>query len=225
MNETKIALISAIISGLSLLITIVFNIINQHKLIKDNEPQLSFSLKNYSGFLFLMVHNKGMTKAKNIRINIEKIHNNGECSIQEDYIFNIPFELAADEKIQGMVAIYGENISNHVFPYLDIKVSYEKPHFIKKVKYDRQVFFTAATESQISVDTKLDFGTIDHNINNIHKSLLRLANYFDGCEVAPFDELNIISESHFQPDLTDALHSKKHQSNTREDCIKNRVRK
>lgn len=224
MDETKIALISAIISGISLLITIVFNIINQHKIIKDNEPQLSFSLKNYNGFLFLLVHNKGKTKAKNIRISIDKIHNNGERSIQEDYIFNIPFELAADERVQGMVAIYGENISNHVFPYLDIKVSYEKPHFIKKVNYDRQVFFTAATESKISVDTKLDFKTIDRNINNIHKSLLRLANYFDGCEIAPFDDLNIISENHFQPDLTDALHSKKHQPSTRKNCIENRIR-
>lgn len=132
MNETKIALISAIISAMSLLITIVLNIINQYKLIKDNEPQLSFSLKNYSGFLFLTVHNKGMTKAKNVKINIDKIHNNGEYSIQEDYIFNIPFKLAADKKVQGMVAIYGENISNHVFPYLDIRISYEKPQYMRE---------------------------------------------------------------------------------------------
>lgn len=35
----------------------------------------------------------------------------------------------------------------------------------------------------------------------MHKSLLRLANYFDGNKIAPFDELNIISNNHFQKDL------------------------
>lgn len=30
---------------------------------------------------------------------------------------------------------------------------------------------------------------------------MRLANYFDGNKIAPFDELNIISNNHFQKDL------------------------
>ena len=224
-NANLIALISAIISGLSLLITIVFNIINQFKIIKDNEPQLAFSLKNFDGKLLLLIENKGFTKAKNIKITINKIHNNGNCNLQEDFIFNIPFELAPSEKVQGMIALLGGSLSNHVFPFIDINVYYEKPHFIKKVKYDRQVFYTLATENKITVDTELDFNNIDKNINNLHKSLLRLANYFDGCSLAPFDELNILSDQHFQQDLTNALNSQKNKTLSRQDSIKKRITK
>ena len=50
-----IEVIAIIISG----ITLIFTIINQIKIIKDKEPQLSFSLKNFNGILYLMVTNNG----------------------------------------------------------------------------------------------------------------------------------------------------------------------
>ena len=192
-----IEIIAIIISG----ITLIFTIINQINIIKDKEPQLSFSLKSFNGILYLMVTNNGGTPAKNIRIKIEKIYNNGNCGIQEDQIFEIPFELASHESVQGMIGFNGENISNHVFPYVDIKVQYQKPHFIKNVKYERKVFYIASYERKINVDAKLDLNNIERDINNIHKSTLRLANYFDGNEIAPFDDLNIVSNNHFQKDL------------------------
>lgn len=214
-----IEIVAIIISGITLLITII----NQIIIIKDKEPQLSFSLKSYNHILYLMVTNNGLTKAKDIRIKIEKIYNNGNNGIQEDTIFEIPFELASNEKIQGMVGILGENISNHVFPYIDIKISYEKPHFIKKVNYERQVFYTAVTESKITVDTGLDLKEIQHYAENIHKSTLRLANYFDGNEIAPFDELNIISNNHFQRDLINVKNNEKSKIKNREKCIEERI--
>ncbi len=192
-----IEIIAIIISG----ITLIFTVINQINIIKDKEPQLSFSLKSFNGILYLMVTNNGGTPAKNIRIKIEKIYNNGNCGIQEDQIFEIPFELASHESVQGMIGFNGENISNHVFPYVDIKVQYQKPHFIKNVKYERKVFYIASYERKINVDAKLDLNNIERDINNIHKSTLRLANYFDGNEIAPFDDLNIVSNNHFQKDL------------------------
>lgn len=192
-----IEIIAIIISG----ITLIFTVINQINIIKDKEPQLSFSLKSFNGILYLMVTNNGGTPVKNIRIKIEKIYNNGNCGIQEDQIFEIPFELASHESVQGMIGFNGENISNHVFPYVDIKVQYQKPHFIKNVKYERKVFYIASYERKINVDAKLDLNNIERDINNIHKSTLRLANYFDGNEIAPFDDLNIVSNNHFQKDL------------------------
>ena len=192
-----IEIIAIIISAISL----VFTIINQINIIKDKEPQLSFSLKSFNGILYLMVTNNGGTPAKNIRIKIEKIYNNGNCGIQEDQIFEILFELASHESVQGMIGFNGENISNHVFPYVDIKVQYQKPHFIKNVKYERKVFYIASYERKINVDAKLDLNNIERDINNIHKSTLRLANYFVGNEIAPFDDLNIVSNNHFQKDL------------------------
>lgn len=192
-----IEIIAIIISG----ITLIFTVINQINIIKDKEPQLSFSLKSFNGILYLMVTNNGGTPAKNIRIKVEEIYNNGNCGIQEDQIFEIPFELASHESVQGMIGFNGENISNHVFPYVDIKVQYQKPHFIKNVKYERKVFYIASYERKINVDAKLDLNNIERDINNIHKSTLRLANYFDGNEIAPFDDLNIVSNNHFQKDL------------------------
>lgn len=214
-----IEIIAIIISAITLIITII----NQVNIIKDKEPQLSFSLKSINSILYLMVTNNGATTAKNIRIKIERLYNNGDNNIQEDHIFEIPFELSSKESVQGMVGILGENISQHAFPYLDIKVSYDKPHFIKKVKYERQVFYTASAEQKINVDTNININDIEHNINNIHKSLLRLANYFDGCEIAPFDELNIVSNNHFQKDLLNTKKEIESEAKTREETIDSRL--
>ena len=83
--------ISVIISA----ITLIILLINQYKLMKDNEPQLSFSLRSINNVLYLNVKNNGKTKAKSVRIIINKMYNNGENGIQEDQIFQIPFELAS----------------------------------------------------------------------------------------------------------------------------------
>lgn len=213
--------ISVVISA----ITLIILLINQYKLMKDNEPQLSFSLRSINNVLYLNVKNNGKTKAKSVRIIINKMYNNGENGIQEDQIFQIPFELASQEEIQGMVGYIGETISNHVFPYIDIKVIYDKPHFIKRVKYERQVFYYASTEKRVFVDTGWDLNSINEDLNNIHKSTLRLANYFDGNEVAPFDELSIVSENHFQKDLKNTIDGNISKINNREEVIKNRIKK
>ena len=55
--EEILTIISVIIAGTSLLITIIFNLVNQYRIIKDNEPQLSFNLKEIDGMLYLLVHN------------------------------------------------------------------------------------------------------------------------------------------------------------------------
>lgn len=215
-----IEIITVVISGISLLIVII----NQFKMIKDKEPQLSFNLRSINNILYLRVRNSGLTKAKDIRITINKIYNNGINGIQEDQIFQIPFELASQEEVQGMIGFLNESIYSHPFPYVDIKVCYNKPHFIKKVKYERQVFYYSSVEEKICVDTGLDLKGIDHSINNIHKSTLRLANYFDGNEVAPFDELNIVSNNHFQKDLKNVKDGKDSTIKIRKEVIENRIR-
>lgn len=215
-----VEIIAVVISSISLFIVII----NQFKMIKDKEPQLSFNLRSINGFLYLRVRNSGLTKAKNIRITINKIYNNGNDGIQEDQIFQIPFELASLEEVQGMIGFLNENISNHPFPYVDVKVCYDKPHFIKRVTYERQVFYYASAEEKICVDTGLDFRNIDHSINNIHKSALRLANYFDGNEVSPFDELNIVSNNHFQKDLKNVKAGKDSTIKSRSEVIESRIR-
>lgn len=220
-----LSIISMIIAGLSLLITIIFNLINQHQIIKDNEPQLSFSLKELNGMLYLLVHNVGKTKAINIKLNIKKINNNNSRELLLDDLFKNTFELYPDEKVQGIIAIYGENISNHVFPNIDVDISYKKNHIFRKVHYSRKIYFSAAIDKKIVVNMDSNLKNIENNINKLHKATLRLANYFDGCEVAPFDELNLVPGRHFQEELVDALDGKKTAKQSREKIIKQRLRK
>lgn len=151
-----LSIISMIIAGLSLLITIIFNLINQHQIVKDNEPQLSFCLKELNGMLYLLVHNVGKTKAIDIKLNIKKINNNNGRELLLDDLFKNTFELYPDEKVQGIIAIYGENISNHVFPNIDADITYKKDHIFRRVHYKRKIFFTASADSKIIVNTNYD---------------------------------------------------------------------
>lgn len=222
--QDVLSIISVIISGISLLITILFNFINQYKIIKDNEPQLSFSLKEINNMLYLLVYNVGKTKATDIKLNIEKINNNNNQELLLDDLFKNTFELYPDEKVQGIISCYGENLASHTFPYIDVDITYKKNHIFRKVHFKRKIYFTASAENKILVNTNYDFQNIEEDINKLHKATLRIANYFDGCEVAPFDELNLLPGRHFQEELVDALEGKKTAKKSREECIKQRLK-
>ena len=140
-------IITVIISLMSLLVAII----NQFRIIKNQEPQLLFSLRSINNILYLKVKNSGYTKAKDIRIIVEEIYNNYSNKILEDQVFQTPFELSAQEEVQGMIGFLGDTTSKNPFPYIDISVYYTKPHFIKNVRYKRQVFYYAAAEEKISV--------------------------------------------------------------------------
>ena len=67
-----------------------------------------------------------------------------------------------------MIGFNGENISNHVFPYIDIKVQYQKPHIRRNVKYEREVFYTASAERKINVETNLNLNNIEPTFKKIY---------------------------------------------------------
>lgn len=195
---------------ITLIATLVIDIINRIKAVKDNEPQLSFELKNFNGELYLKIKNTGKTKATNINVNIIKIRNNGKENLMEDLIFSIPFELNSEEYIQGFIANYGENITTHTFPFIDIGVSYKKSHFIKKVKYKRQVFFYPNKDIENLFEIKSNICSINKQIDELRRPILRIANYFDGNQISTTDEgRNIITSQTFEMDLYDAIINKK----------------
>ena len=205
MNATTVKLIVDILTVCGIITTFIFNIINLKKVLKDNEPQLCFDLRKNRGALFLTIKNTGKTKATN---NIQKIHNNGEKGLKEDFIFNIPFELSANEQLQGIVAEFGGNYQNNVFPYLDVEVSYLKPHSRKSQYYKRQIFYNPQTVNAY---------------DNVSEQLL--TNYFDGHQVAPFDEINFITDRNFQSDLFNVVVKNENEGSiSREDTIKARLR-
>lgn len=215
-----------VISAFALCATIIFEIITKVQIIKDNEPQLCFDLMNYNGLLFLDIKNSGRTKANNIRITIKNIYNNGNNKeLENEFIFLNPFELNSDEHTQGFVALNGENLITHTFPYVDIEVSYEKHSFRKKVKYNRKVFYNPHNENKNLSDIERNIQGLNTEIDKLRNPVLRLANYFDGHQIAPFDKVNLLANRSLQNDLYDAVVKKKRIDNiSREDTIKKRIR-
>ena len=46
----------------------------------------------------------------------------------------------------------------------------------------------------------------EDSLKSIARATVRTANYLDGCQVAPFDELNILAGRSLKIDLLDVLH-------------------
>ena len=89
---------------------------------------------------------------------------------------------------------------------------------------ERTVFFSPSYDEKICGDFNIDLRELNKNVDVMAKANLRTANYLDGCQVAPFDELNILAHK----SLHDDLQSVKQGENVstvmkREDVIKNRL--
>lgn len=51
----------------------------------------------------------------------------------------------------------------------------------------------------------MDNREMESAVNNISRASIRVANYLDGCNVAPFDELNILAKTSLRNDMVEAL--------------------
>lgn len=109
--------ISTFIALISIGVTVFFNVKSQKQYLKSLEPELSFKLVEYKSMLFLQIINTGKSAAHDIKIDIKNICDNGEKKeLIKDIIFEKKFELYAGEMTQGSIALFGENICEHVFP-------------------------------------------------------------------------------------------------------------
>ena len=156
-------IITVIISVISVLVAII----NQFRIIKNQEPQLLFNLRSINNILYLRVKNSGYTKAMNIRIIVKEIYNNYSNEILEDQVFKNPFELSAQEEVQGMIGFLGDTTSKNPFPYIDIEVSYDKQRFKKNINYERKVYYFASAEEKITVTTDIDLSKIEDILKKI----------------------------------------------------------
>ena len=88
-------------------------------------PAFSMSLISVKGLLFLTIENTGENAAKEIKISVESIENNGEnCELKLDDLFASTFELYPKETVQGFIAFSGENMCTRTFPQVTVNVSY-----------------------------------------------------------------------------------------------------
>lgn len=175
---------------------------NQH--IESLEPILSMKLISINDILYLMIENTGESGAKDIKITMERIENNGQCDLLLDPLFNDTFELYPRETVQGRIAMNGVNICTETFPKLFIHISYLRSDIKKKREYDRTVIFDNGYSQKIIADVNIDNRQIESDVDCIARAVVRVANYFDGHQVTKSDELNILAGRSFQNDLASA---------------------
>jgi len=204
-------IVAIVISGVSVIIALVsaitsiyYNSKNQKQYNRSLEPSLSFRLIEYGYVLFLQISNTGKSAAHDIKIEIIELENNGtRDELKLDKIFDDRFELYEGEATQGAIAIWGENVVEHTFPKVKIRVRYKEHITQKEVSYTRTVIFSPAYVEKVFADVNVDLKEINSNMKSIAKSNLRTANYLDGCQIAPFDELNIMAGRSLHDDMLD----------------------
>ena len=62
-----------------------------------------------------------------------------------------------------------------------------------------------APKSYTDDENNLGLGDTASDIDAIARAVVRIANYLDGCQVAKFDELNILAGKSLRNDLVEAL--------------------
>lgn len=177
--------------------------------IESLAPALSMRLISLGGLLYLTVENTGQSEAKEIEISFEKIVNNGErCELMLDDLFSNPFELYPKENVQGLIMASGANIGTQIFPQITVGVSYFWPHLNRRVQYNRQVIYDNGYAQRITAEINIDNRELESDVDKIARAVVRMANYLDGCQVAKFDELNILAGKSLKNDIVEALKSK-----------------
>lgn len=202
-----VAAISALIAAITAIAAFMANHQNKKQYKDSIQPQLSMSLVEFNSILYLRIKNSGKTAAKNIEIRIAGIKNNGSSNnLYPDDLFKGTFELYPEEVVQGEVATCGRTIVQSVFPQVEISVSYRVDGAKKITAYKRTVTYLSAYTEKISADINLDTRQMEDSLKSIARASVRTANYLDGRQVAPFDELNILAGCSLKTDLLNVLH-------------------
>lgn len=184
--------------------------------LESMQPTLSMRLFSDSNLLCLKIENTGMSVAKDISITVLDLQNNGDIkNLELDELFSSYFELYPKESVQGSVAIDGSNICCEIFPKLTIRVSYLRKDCGKKVEFERTVIYDGINKVESNNHDSAYLRDIQSDIDKIARANVRIANYLDGCKVAKFDELNIISNRSLKDDLIEV--KKKTASNNKTD--------
>lgn len=203
-----IAAISALIAVASVVAAFISNHQNKKQYLESIQPQLSMSLVEFNSWLYLRIKNTGRSAAKNVLISLKVIKDNGGFDeLIPDYLFANSFQLYPEEVVQGKVALRGGDISHKMFPSVEMDVSYESIVDGRKYQYARTVTFLSAYDEKISADVNFDKRGLETALDSISRASVKIANYLDGKQVAPFDQLNIVSQKSLREDLLE-VHGK-----------------
>ena len=197
-------------------------IIQNHRQYYDSiQPQLSMTLAEYSGMLYLQIKNSGKLAAKDIRISDVSIENNGTHNeLNLGALFQNAFELYPEETVQDEIAIFDTSLCEIAFPRVSLSVEYKVGKQLKKQKYSRTVTFVKAYSCRISADINIDTSKRDDALKAISRASLRVANYLDGHQLAPFDEVDLLAGKSLQNDLVEAAEFRKIPVQQRTETLK-----
>ena len=223
--QTVVSILAAFISLIAVIVSIYYTHKNNKQYLKSLDPLLSFKLLELKKELYLRITNTGKSAANDISIKIIKIENNGDRNeLNLDTLFDKKFELYPDESTQGRIAFWGETICSSAFPKIDITIRYRKGITGKQVYMERTVIFSPSYDNKIYGDFNIDLRELNKNIDVMAQANLRTANYLDGCQVAPFDEINILAHKSLHDDLQSVKQGENVSTVTeREEVIKNRL--
>lgn len=216
-----VAVISTLIAALSTIAAFCANWQNRKQYKESIQPQLSMSLVEYDSWLYLKIRNTGKLPAKNVRVSLVNIYNNGNFGeLMPDELFNSEFELYPEESVQGKVALQGGNMTHEIFPQIKISVTYNNGVNKKLCSYSRTVTYQSAYAEKIIADVNMDTRSIETSLGSIARANVRTANYLDGSQVAAFDELNILAGKSLKDDLLEIAGKPTELSLTREETIR-----
>lgn len=214
-----IAAISALIAAITAIAAISSNRQNRKQYEESIQPQLSMSLLQYGTYLYLKIKNTGKLPAKNIKITLDKIVDNGGFDeFIPDALFNNEFELYPEEIVQGKVAMQGGDVAHQMFPQISITIFYSGDGK-KLYSYSRTVTYQSAYSEKIVTDVCMDTSSIEDSLDSAMRAIVRMANYLDGRQVAPFDKLSILANQSLRNDLLAAAQKPEEPTKTREDTI------
>lgn len=181
--------------------------------IESMEPCLSMKILDVDGVLYLYVENNGKVEAKDIRLELLSLINNGEKELYPDELFNTVFALYPREVIRGKIALSGANVVTQIFPQAVVGVSYTRGDLNRPRKYERTVTYLSGNpsgkEKSISTEIEKDIHRLSSDLDKIARANVRVANYLDGCQVLKLDELNIMPGKSLRNDLVGAIKMQK----------------
>lgn len=199
-----ISSISVLISAVAVSVSFYYNFTTRRQNIKSQEPQLSMRIEKEKGALFLLIQNNGKTAAKDIKVDILNIQNNGEKELMLDSLFSQTIELYPTEIVRSMIAISGDNMATgYLYPKIDVSVSYKIPGKRKKIALNRTITFLDYSGETITANVNIDLKEITKLLKANARATIRTANYFDGNQIAVFDEMDILSEHNFRTLMRD----------------------
>lgn len=220
-----ISAMAVLVAAISATVAIVGNHRSQKHYKESIRPQLTMKLVDYDYELYLFVKNTGKTAVKNISITPETIENNGKDEMHLGGLFKSTFELYPEEIVQSEIAYLGSNISFSAFPKITIGVSYTEGDKKKIISYKRTVTYHPAYDNKVSAEVKMDTDNIERSLGCISRAAVRTANYLDGHQIAPFDNINLLAGKSLENDLHKTLGQVESPVVSREESIKKTFRK